>query len=184
MFPVTTTGGIEPIFQKRLYSPESASWEPSWSWLPSFRRREPLLQIIQPIRNARTPSPATLRGVEMPLSAAGAGPPEVAGGSWACREPARKKAASAAEESMRCCRKSRFIFHGKVKQASIPFKHICSGCPDFPASSGLTNSPGPELPGKIIHGHLFCRKSLRARGSNGTFSPSPTGRTKTKVKGY
>ena len=51
--------------------------------LCSFWRLELLLQIIQPIRNARTPSPATLRGVEMPLSSVWAVGLPAAEVSWA-----------------------------------------------------------------------------------------------------
>lgn len=77
-FPATTTAGTRATFQKRRHSRGA-----SWSWPPSFWRLELLLQIIQPIRNARTPSPATLRGVEMPLSSVWAGGPSAAGVSWA-----------------------------------------------------------------------------------------------------
>jgi hypothetical protein len=72
----------------------------------------------------------------------------------------------------------------KGKTGVNPIQTHLSGLSRFPGGRGLMNLPSPGFPGKILHPHLFCRKSLRACGSNDTFSPSSTGRTKTKVKGY
>ena len=47
----------------------------------------------------------------------------------------------------------------------------------------LQSFPDSVFSGKNIPGQFFCRKSLHARFGNDNFSPSSTGRTKTKVKG-
>lgn len=53
----------------------------------------------------------------------------------------------------------------------------------FSSAWDLQPFPDSVFSGKIIPGQFFCRKSLHARFGNDSFSPSSTGRTKTKVKG-
>ena len=53
----------------------------------------------------------------------------------------------------------------------------------FSSACDLQPFPDSVFSGKIIPGQFFCRKSLHARFGNDNFSPSSTGRTKTKVKG-
>ena len=50
-------------------------------------------------------------------------------------------------------------------------------------SMGLAVIPGFSIIRKNHAGQFVCRKSLHARFGNDNFSPTSTGRTKTKVKG-
>lgn len=184
MLSATTTGGMEAFFQKRRHSLGLVSSLPVSVSCPASRwRREPFRQTIQPIRKASTPSPATRRGVEMPDSSVPEGSFSIPPGSWAWREPARKKAASAVAARVRWREIGRFIFCERLKQAGTPFNHISPAVPIFRKSCGLPPQKGRHFREKCGRERFFCRKNLRWHHGHANFPPSSTGHTKTKVKG-
>ena len=170
-FPATTTAGTRATFQKRRHSRGA-----SWSWPPSFWRLELLLQIIQPIRNASAGSgnAAVLR---------------------LGRRSFRNRSLLGVNETgqgQNC--QSAGEYHTMNKKRT--FHHLCKGKTGmnliqtylfrlslFSSVWDLQSFPDSVFSGKNIPGQFFCRKSLHARFGNDNFSPSSTGRTKTKVKG-